>query len=377
MVLLENVDISKLNVGKFRKFTCLCELCDCGCFERTKLKHDKDCRKKKVEIDAYRKFSHSSLGCALSHYRDTFKAHLNHRPPSACLPAPENYTRQYTPMDFKTIQKLEFKRLPKTERTKSYKIEEKYVPPSKPFDAKTKYQEDFKPIVGQSVEIVKKNANEATLVVPSKKFNFIGQSTTKEHFKGLPNKPNITRASGELPSYAGYAIFPTSERNFSTTTLTTHKEFKNVPLTKPFLKNENTSARIVDKGDMEFETVNRETYIKHENAERAKLVDPQGNQNIISNPIPMKSISQTRHDYIFYANHKPPTIQPNNPYDSNLNEIVYPGNVHDLNSIYSTQYKGHDVNKNPQVKSFKKEPPPYIKPIEKIDGLTVTMVNLS
>lgn len=375
MVLLENVDISKLNLGNFRKFNCLCELCDCGCFQRAKLEHHKDCKKKKVENNTHRKLSHSSLGCPLSHYRDTFKAHLNHRPPSACLPPPENYSRQYTPMDLKTMQKLEFKRLPMTERTKSYKIEEKYIPPSKPFDAKSKYQEDFKPIVGQSVAIVKKNANEATLVVPSKKF--VGQSTTKEHFKGWSDNTNITHTYSELPSYAGYALFPTSERNFATTTSTTHKEFKNVPVTKPFLKNESTSAQIIDKGKMDFETVNRETYIKHENAERAQLADPQGNQNVISNPIPMKSISQTRHDYIFYANHKPPSIQFTNPYDSNLNEIVYPGNIHDLKTIYSTQYKGHDVIRNPQAKSFKKEPPPYIKPTEKIDGLTVTMVNLS
>ena len=30
MVILDNVDVSKLDLNSFRKFECPCELCDCG-----------------------------------------------------------------------------------------------------------------------------------------------------------------------------------------------------------------------------------------------------------------------------------------------------------------------------------------------------------
>jgi hypothetical protein len=46
----------------------------------------------------------------------------------------------------------------------------------------------------------------------------------------------------------------------------------------------------------------------------------------------------------------------------------------DHTTIYSAEFLGHDVMKNPRTKSMKKEELKYEKPSVKIDGETVSMV---
>ena len=109
--------------------------------------------------------AHTSLACPLSHYRDTFKSNPNFRPPTAYVPPHvpiEKYIPQ-VPMDFKTVQKIEFKGLPLTERTKAFKIIEKYEPPKEPLDAKSSYQNDYLSNENNlKTEIIKKNPNVQT-----------------------------------------------------------------------------------------------------------------------------------------------------------------------------------------------------------------------
>ena len=129
--------------------------------------HVSSCKKQKQQLHASRDkvLAHSSLGCPLTHYRETFKPNLNHRPPTAYVPPSvplEKYIRQ-VPMDTNTVQKLEYKGNQNPERTKAIRVLEKYEPPKEPLNAKSQYQVDYptsnKPV---KAEIVKKNPNAQT-----------------------------------------------------------------------------------------------------------------------------------------------------------------------------------------------------------------------
>lgn len=68
------------------------------------------------------------------------------------------------------------------------------------------------------------------------------KTTTKEHYKiwervEPPSKPYI-----EMPSTAGDMLFPTTERNFQTTTALFHPPLLNVPRTKLIQRIENQGS---------------------------------------------------------------------------------------------------------------------------------------
>lgn len=54
-------------------------------------------------------------------------------------------------------------------------------------------------------------------------------TTTKEYFKRWPSAPRLERTRTEYPSLAGVALFPTNDRQFSTSTGETHRSFEVSP----------------------------------------------------------------------------------------------------------------------------------------------------
>jgi hypothetical protein len=67
------------------------------------------------------------------------------------------------------------------------------------------------------------------------------KTTTNEHYKAW-SQENPVRAFTEWPSYAGESLFPTAERNFSTTTATFHPPILNVPPAKSIIRIENKGS---------------------------------------------------------------------------------------------------------------------------------------
>ena len=86
---------------------------------------------------------------------------------------------------------------------------------------------------------------------------------------------------------------------------------------------------------MDFETNYRKTFMQHPNFERAKTFLPTHNSTLIFNnnnnndknkKISFQSMTQTKSDFPIYPDHRPPKPADCNPYVSNLNEQLYPGN---------------------------------------------------
>ena len=131
-----------------------------------KYTHVVNCKKQKLHQPSKDKvIAHTSLGCPLSHYQDTFKSNPNFRPPTAYVPPSvplEKYIQQ-VPMDLNTVQKLEYKGNQNSERTKAFKFVDTYIPPKEPLNAKTQYQIDYlMSNEATKAQIVKKNPNVQT-----------------------------------------------------------------------------------------------------------------------------------------------------------------------------------------------------------------------
>ena len=76
MPTLHNPDWNSLKLSDFPEFKCLCELCDCGCFERSKRSHSNDCKKKITKIsNAFESdFANKAPFEKTSLYIDTYKS---------------------------------------------------------------------------------------------------------------------------------------------------------------------------------------------------------------------------------------------------------------------------------------------------------------
>ncbi len=66
-------DWSDIRLSDFPRHKCLCELCDCGCFERTNKPHTNACKKKNDGVAAY--FG-KSTAFEQSLYNDSYKKEL-------------------------------------------------------------------------------------------------------------------------------------------------------------------------------------------------------------------------------------------------------------------------------------------------------------
>ena len=67
------------------------------------------------------------------------------------------------------------------------------------------------------------------------------RTTSNEHYKAWYQTMPV-KSFTEWPSFAGESLFPTSERNFATTTATFHPPMLNVQPAKSFIRIENKGS---------------------------------------------------------------------------------------------------------------------------------------
>lgn len=77
---------------------------------------------------------------------------------------------------------------------------------------------------------------------------------------------------------------------------------------------------------MDMGTNYRETYIKYSDYEPVKKHVPVQNEIVSPNKSTIPSITQTHHDY-GYKQTRPAKLADCNPYISNLDQLLYPGNM--------------------------------------------------
>ncbi len=165
MVLRENIDFKNLSIDAFKKFKCLCELCDCGCFERNKQVHADDCQRHAIQKSKLTSYSAINPGkCSLSHYKDTFRFVPDARPATTVRPPNDNYLEEPRgSFDFNTTQKLQFKAPEFKARLQPFKFPDNHEFSSEAVSGLSSYIADFKPTGNLHFpERIKKNPNQIT-----------------------------------------------------------------------------------------------------------------------------------------------------------------------------------------------------------------------
>ena len=150
------------------------------------------------------------------------------------------------------------------------------------------------------------------------------KTTNKEHFQDW-NTQLITKSFSEHPSLAGTHLFPTSERKFETSTGTFHVR-KALPKKSQLIDRSEMKGSLRNEGEMDFDTNYRGTFIKYNNPEMVKKILPQNDIVLNPNKNRTPNITQTKTDFVFYPNHQPPKQADCNPFASDLNRDIYPGN---------------------------------------------------
>lgn len=374
MVLRENLDFKKVTLDSFKTFKCLCELCDCGCFERSKQTHASDCSRgqtSKAKLTSYSAVNASKKKCALSHYKDTFRFDGTARPATTYIPPQESYfdVQKGSQIDFNTVQKLEFKPPGIQPRLQPFEFKDNHEFSKEAVSGISSYIADFKVSGNPNFpNRIKKDPNQVTMRLPVGAFS--GKSTTNEHFQDWDHKLR-SKAFVDPPSLAGQHLFPTNERFFETSTRQVH-DTKKIP--KKFEIKE-ARGTLTNEGKMEFTTSNRENFVNYPGFEPPQPIIPITNKNethVFKTKL-TPSITQNQKDFVFHSNHRPPKPADCNPYLSKIENDMYPSNMFDHKTTQRIQFPGIDVRKVGLTKSCKAPDEVYVAPKEKVQGETVSM----
>lgn len=122
-------------------------------------------------------------------------------------------------------------------------------------------------------------------------------------------------------------MFPTTERNFKTHTSSVHDSKELPKKSKKLNVNVEAKGSYKLEGPMDLNSNYRETFVKFDDVERTKSINPETKSKIFStgNTKPFSATTQSRSDYVLYLNHQRAHLADCNPYESNLNEQIYPG----------------------------------------------------
>ncbi|CAF0747227.1 unnamed protein product, partial [Brachionus calyciflorus] len=250
---IHNPDWNNLKLSDFPQFKCLCELCDCGCFERSKQKHTNKCRKFVTKIS------------------DAFES-------SFIKPPPFDGTSLYS----ETFKKFDFK------STENFNNSEK-TPDKSTIHIKAP---------------IKYGPKEANLELPDKDVKFTSHTTNKDHFKSWQAPP--AKAIPEYPEFTSRLLYPNQKRDLMTTNESLF--YKNYGKHKA----ESTGLNIfentfkISQGRMnlntvytnDFHKVNIKEFLKERGPTMTKELVESRNKSVISR-IPMDTKTQNMVDFSY------------------------------------------------------------------------------
>lgn len=373
MVLRENLDFKNINIDSFKSFKCLCELCQCGCFERNKEVHAVDCKKQASQKQKLTSFSAVNTGskkCSLSHYKDTFKFSPSARPATTYVPQPDLYLHGTKgEFSFNTEQKTQFKEHEFKPRLHPFKFKDNTELSKEAVSGVSSYLNDFKPTGSLNFPSrIKKDPNQVTM--PLSGLPFVGKSITSEHFVDWDNKLQ-SKAFTDPPSYVGQSLFPTAERFFTTSTGNVH-DLKKMPKKSEIQKME-ARGNLTFEGIMDFKTSNRVNFVDYPDHKVTQPIIPHQNEALVEKGPFKPSFTQNQKDFVYHPNHRPPRPADCNPYLSKVENDLYPGSSYEHKTTQRVEFPGINVSEVGLTKSCKAPDVVYVSPTEKVLGETTSM----
>ena len=152
--------------------------------------------------------------------------------------------------------------------------------------------------------------------------SFSSKTTTNDHYLDWKNKKRV-KSYSDHPSHAGESLFPTGERHFETSTHAVHHQMK-LP-NKTLLLNSSAKGSLTIDGDMEFNSAYRDNYPSYPSFELTKKIVPNQNEIMFNKGKFKPSITHNQKEFVFYPDHRPPKPANTNPFVSQIDHDLYPG----------------------------------------------------
>ncbi|XP_787867.1 stabilizer of axonemal microtubules 1 [Strongylocentrotus purpuratus] len=335
-----SIDTDILNI-EFPKFTCICEICDCG-----RHKHHHNCKRKRRPAGADRP-------CDLSHYQQTFTAYPNAQRQLPLIPPATPRDPNPPRMVFDTTQRHDF--IPTGEITKPQKVKpiENYQPTKAPLDGETVYKVTYPghtqfPQISQARPPSHKDYRERSA-------KFDQRTTNKEEYRAWVAKPSV--AFGELPSFAGSILYPGDKQELQSMT---QQDFVERPINKSEMIRSGVGSNIqVREGKFDHNTIHKMTYKDMGPGHTAKNARPSNQYPSAARRAKFDGVTQSRKDFPGYQSQPlpqkpctPPPVTIRLSMDSKIDFVTE--NTH--------EFQGHDVLSNPKRATMKKDSDTYNPP---------------
>lgn len=347
-------ETEKLLKGKGLR--CVCELCDCGGYHP-----HIGCTKEPQKMKSV--FKRPGLADAKTNYQNTYTSHDGAKPRNTRKPLPRLRNPNPPPMDFRTVQRMEF--IPrKPEPQGSCKMMDNYKPPDEKLDGKTIYAQEF--VNRGPPEVVKITRPKTVTQNQGLKF----QSATTHNQTFTPKVPSPQAPFGELPCYTGGILYPEKNGRYDVTTWNQDVYRGKFTARPDAFKPKEAQVTIGIEGDHLLQTVHRDAFKTPTKDARPEMTIRQPTLKT-QKRAKFQGETQAKSDFPGFGAKMPLPPKPVTPPPATLRLAM--DNGRDFETTNNSFYKiTWDPRKIERTKALKPDSDEYVPPETKFATTTIT-----
>lgn len=344
------------NLLKEKGLKCVCELCDCGGYHR----HE-GCTKDSHKIKAV--FKRPGMSNVKTDYQHTYTLHEATKPRNARKPLPRLRNPKPPPMDFRTVQRMDFIER-KAEAQGLCKAIEEYKIPEEKLDGKTVYAQDF--VDRGPSEVVK--ITRPPTVTQNKGLKF--QSATTHNQAFTPKVPSLQAPFGELPCYTGAILYPEKDHKYDVKTWNQDVYRGKFAARPEAFKPKEAQVTIGIEGDHFLQTVHKDEFKTPEHETRTEVRVRQPTLKT-EKRAKFRDDTQAKSDFPGFGAKMPLPPKPCSPPPATLRLAM--NNSQDFETTNKQFYNiSWDPSKIERTKMLKPDDGDYVAPETKFATTTIT-----
>ncbi|KAK2561342.1 hypothetical protein P5673_015840 [Acropora cervicornis] len=344
------------NLLKEKGLKCVCELCDCGGYHR-----HQGCMKNSHKVKAV--FQRPGMSDVKTDYQQTYTLHEDTMPRNPRKPLPRLRNPNPPPMDFRTVQRMDFIER-KPEPLQFHKATEEYKTPEEKIDGKTVYAQDF--VDRGPTEVVK--ITRPQTIVQNGNLKFQSATTHKQTF--TPKIPSPQVPFAERPCFTGSILYPDKESKYDVKTWNQDVYRGKFAARPEAFKPKEAQITIGTEGDHLLTTVHKAEFTKPEQGGRreVKVQKPTLKTEKRSK---FRGDTQAKSDFPGFGTKMPLPPKPCSPPPATLRLAM--NNSQDFETTNKEFYKiSWDPSKMERTKILKPESGEYVQPEVKFASTTIT-----
>lgn len=344
------------NLLKEKGLQCVCELCDCGGYHR----HE-GCTKPSHKIKGV--FKRRGMSGIKSDYQHTYTLHGSNIPRNARKPLPRLRNPNPPPMDFRTVQRMDFIER-KPEPLEFFKTVEEYKIPEEKIDGKTVYAQDF--VDRGATKVVK--ITQPKPIIESGKLKF--QSATTHNQTFTPKVPSPQAPFSEHPCYTGSILYPEKNSKYKVKTWNQDVYRGKFAVRPEAFKPKEDQVTIGIEGDHFLRTVHKDEFKtpEHETRREVKIQKPTLKTEKRAK---FRDDTQAKSDFPGFGAKMPLPPKPCSPPPATLRLAM--NNAQEFETTNKQFYKiSWDPSKIERTKTLKPDDDEYVAPEVKFATTTIT-----